>query len=102
MSRTKAKILMEMVDKTTYHSIQVVESMGVWSVYYDGQPINLKSANHLDETMPAKYKKTSFGNSGPARNLCKRLNESFKTDKFSVVFLQHGNVIYPDNEQTEE
>jgi hypothetical protein len=99
MSRTKAKVLMEIVDSVTYHSIQVVESTGVWSVYYDGQPINLKSSNHLDETTPTKYKKTSFGNSGPARNLCKRLNESFKTDKFSVVFLQHGTLVYPADEQ---
>jgi hypothetical protein len=44
-----------------------------------------------------KYKKTSFSNPGHARNLCRKLNSQFRTDKFSVVFLNQGVRVYPDD-----
>lgn len=96
MSRTPSKILLEIVDKKTYRVDQIVEASGIWAVFYDGQPINLKNQHYLDSTAVPKYKKTSFSNPGHARNLCRKLNKQFNTDKFSVVFLTQGTKVYPD------
>jgi hypothetical protein len=97
MSRTQPKILMELVDKKTYRCDQVVEASGIWAVFLDNQPINLKNTHYLDSNDVPKYKKTSFSNPGHARNLCRKLNAKFKTDKFSVVFLNQGIKVYPDD-----
>lgn len=97
MSRTQPKILLELVDKQTYKSDQIVEASGIWAVFYDGQPINLKSSHYLSNDIAPKYKKTSFSNPGHARNLCRKLNSQFKTDKFSVVFMNSGRTVYPDD-----
>ncbi len=96
MSRTQPKVLMELVDKNTYKCDQIVEAYGIWAVFFQGQPINLKSQHYLDNEATPKYKKTSFSNPGHARNLCKKLNKKFKTDKFSVVFMDKGSTVYPD------
>lgn len=96
MSRTQPKILLELVDKQTYKIDQVVEANGIWAVFYLDQPINLKNQHYLDSNSVPKYKKTSFSNPGHARNLCRKLNSQFKTDKFSVVFLNQGQKVYPD------
>ena len=93
MSRTQPKILLEYVDKTTYKCDQIVEASGIWAVFYDNQPINLKSQNYLANGIAPKYKKTSFSNPGHARNLCRKLNNQFKTDKFSVVFMNQGTQV---------
>jgi hypothetical protein len=96
LSRTQPKILLELVDKKTYKCDQIVEASGIWAIYYDGQAINLKISHYLDSGIVPKYKKTSFSNPGHARNLCRKLNQQFKTDKFSVVFLTQGTKVYPD------
>jgi hypothetical protein len=96
MSRTPSKVLLEIVDKKTYKVDQIVEASGIWAVYYSGQPINLKNQHYLDDSVVPKYKKTSFSNPGHARNLCRKLNNQFKTDMFSVVFLTQGTKVYPD------
>ena len=96
MSRPKPNVLLEYVNKTNYKSDQVLSSEGIWAVFYDGQPINLKSQHYLDSETVPKYKKTSFSNPGHARNLCRKLNNQFKTDKFSVVFMNSGTKVYPD------
>jgi hypothetical protein len=96
MSRTQPKLLLELVDKNTYKCDQIVEASGIWAVFYDDQPINLKSSHYLDSEAVPKYKKTSFSNPGHARNLCRKLNTQFKTDKFSVVFMNSGTKVYPD------
>jgi hypothetical protein len=97
MSRTQPKLLVELVDKNTYKCDQIVEASGIWAVFYDDQPINLKSSHYLDSETVPKYKKTSFSNPGHARNLCRKLNTQFKTDKFSVVFMNSGTKVYPDD-----
>lgn len=97
MSRTQPKILLEIVDKASYKCDQIVEASGIWAVFYDDQPINLKSSHYLDSETVPKYKKTSFSNPGHARNLCRKLNNQFKTDKFNVVFLSTGTKVYPDD-----
>ena len=96
MSRTQPKLLLEIVDKNTYKCDQIVEAAGIWAVFYDGQPINLKSQHYLNNDAAPKYKKTSFSNPGHARNLCRKLNNQFKTDKFTVVFMNQGSTVYPD------
>lgn len=85
-----------MVDKKTYKVDQVLEAAGIWAIFYDDQPINLKNSHHYDSNTVPKYKKTSFSNPGHARNLCKKLNKQFMTDKFSVVFMNQGTKVFPD------
>lgn len=97
MSRVQSKILMEIVDKKTYKCDQIVEAAGIWAVFLDNQPINLKNQHYLDSTSVPKYKKTSFSNPGHARNLCRKLNALFKTDRFTVVLLNQGTKVYPDD-----
>jgi hypothetical protein len=94
MSRPKPTVLLEHVNKTTYKSDQVLASEGIWAVFYDNQPINLKTFHTLVHYPGPKYKKVSFSNSGHAINLCKKLNTQFKTDKFTVVLLRQGDTIY--------
>ena len=95
MSRPKPTVLLEHVNKTNYKSEQVLNSEGIWAVFYDNQPINLKTSNILVNYPGPKYKKVSFSNPGHAINLAKKLNVLFKTDKFSVVLLKQGEQIYP-------
>jgi hypothetical protein len=95
MSRPKPTVLIDYVDKQTYKTEQILSSEGIWAVFYDNQPINLKSHNMLVNYPGPKYKKTSFSNPGHAINLCKKLNSLFKTDKFTVVLLKSGDQIFP-------
>jgi hypothetical protein len=95
MSRPKPVVLVELTNKATYKTEQVLGSEGVWAVFYDSKPINLKTSNLLVQYPGPKYKKVSFSNPGHAINLAKKLNNQFKTDKFTVVLLQQGKQIYP-------
>ena len=99
MSRPKPQVLVELTDKATYKSEQVLASEGVWAVFYNSKPINLKTANLLVQYPGPKYKKVSFSNPGHAINLAKKLNAQFKTDKFTVVVLTQGEQIYPSARQ---
>jgi hypothetical protein len=96
MSRPKPTVLIEHTDKATYKTEQVLASEGVWAVFFDTKPINLKTSNMLTQYPGPKYKKVSFSNPGHARNLAKKLNTQFKTDKFTVVLLTQGAQVYPD------
>ena len=96
MSRPKPSVLIENTNKQTYKTEQVLASEGIWAVFFDGAPINLKTGNMLTQYPGPKYKKVSFSNSGHAINLAKKLNTQFKTDKFSVVLLKSGDQIFPD------
>lgn len=95
MSRPKPNVLLEHVNKSNYKSDQILSSEGIWAVFYDDQPINLKTQNILVAYPGPKYKKVSFSNPGHAINLAKKLNSLFKSDKFSVVLLKQGERIYP-------
>ena len=95
MSRPKPQVLIEHTNKQTYKTEQVLASDGVWAVFYDNKPINLKTHHTLLHYPGPKYKKVSFSNSGHAINLCKKLNSLFKTDKFTVVLMKQGDQIYP-------
>ena len=99
LSRNQPNVLLEHVDKKTYKCDQIVEASGIWAVFFDGQPINLKSSHYLINDAAPKYKKTSFSNPGHARNLCRKLNAQFKSDQFTVVFMNSGSTVYPDDLQ---
>ena len=83
MSRPKPTVLLEKVEKETYKTEQVLHSEGIWAVYYDKQPINLKTFNML------------ISYPGHAINLAKKLNKQYTTDQFTVVLLDKGTQIYP-------
>jgi len=95
MSRPKPQVLVEITNRQTYKTEQVLASEGVWAVFYDDKPINLKTSNLLVQYPGPKYKKVSFSNPGHARNLTRKLNTQFKTDKFTVVLLTAGTQVYP-------
>ncbi len=95
MSRPKPTILIEQTNKETYKTEQVLASNGIWAVYYQNKPINLKTSNYLVQYPGPKYKKVSFSNPGHAINLAKKLNEQFKCEDFTVVLLNQGETIYP-------
>lgn len=95
MARPKPKVLLEYTDRN-FHSEQVLEADAIYAVFFNNAPINLKSFNSLVDQPGAKYKKTSFSNEGHCLNLAERLNEKFKTNKFTVVkFTTNGETIYP-------
>ena len=60
MSRPKPQVLTEITSKTTFKTEQVLASAGIWAVFFDGQPINLKSFHYLGHGPGPKYKKVSF------------------------------------------
>lgn len=95
MSRPKPHILLEAVNKHTYKSEQVLSAEAIFSVFFDGNPVNLRTQNTLVNYPGPKYKKVSFSNSGHAINLAKKLNKAFGCDEFTVVLLKKGSVVYP-------
>lgn len=95
MSRPRPTVIIEQTDKVTYKSDQILASEGIWAVFYDGKPINLKVSNQLVQFPGPKYKKTSFSNPGHAINLAKKLNKQFKTDQFTVILLTQGKQVFP-------
>ena len=93
MSRPKPRVLIEHTDRQTYRTEQVLASEGIWAVFYQGQPINLKTGNMLTQYPGPKYKKVSFSNPGHAHNLARKLNARFRTDQFTVVLLNQGTTV---------
>ena len=93
MSRPKPQILLEVINKNTYKAEQVLSAEAIYSVFFNGEPINLRTLNTLVSYPGPKYKKVSFSNSGHAFNLAERLNKIFSTDGFKVVKLTQGEII---------
>ena len=93
MSRPKPDILLEAINKREYKAEQVLSADAIYSVFYQGSPINLRTLSHLVSYPGPKYKKVSFSNPGHAFNLAERLNTTFDTDNFTVVKLTHGEVV---------
>jgi len=56
MSRPKPHVLVEITNKSTYKTEQVLASEGIWAVFHDDQPINLKTSNLLVQYPGPKYK----------------------------------------------
>lgn len=93
MSRPKPTILLDYTDPQKYLSEQVLASSGIYAVFYQGSPINLRSLNKLVDYPGPKYKKVSFSNPGHAYNLAERLNKLFKTSEFKVFLLSAGQAV---------
>lgn len=92
MSRPKPAILLSRVDPKTFKAEQVLKATAIYAVFFDSQPINLRSLHTVIDIGP-KYKKVSFSNPGHAFNLCEKLNKLFKTDRFAVHRLVDGEPI---------
>lgn len=93
MSRPKPTVLLEVVNKNTYRAEQVLSAGAIYSVFFNGEPINLRTLNTLVSYPGPKYKKVSFSNPGHAFNLAERLNKIFGTEEFKVVRLTQGEVV---------
>ncbi len=93
MSRPKPTILLEITDKKTYKTEQVLEADAIWAVFYKDKPVNLKTSSFVAQQIGPKYKKVSFSNSGHAFNLAEKLNNLFNCEDFSVYKLTTGERI---------
>jgi len=96
MSRPKPTILLEAVNKNTYKAEQILSAEAIYSVFYQGKPINLRTLNVLVSYPGPKYKKVSFSNPGHAFNLAERLNKIFDTTDFKVIMLTEGKEVTED------
>ena len=90
MSRPKPNILLEVTNKKTYKTEQVLEAEAIWAVFYKGKPVNLKTTSVVAQQLGPKYKKVSFSNSGHAINLAEKLNKLFNCTDFAVYKLTTG------------
>ena len=90
MSRPKPVVILQNSNKTTYKLDEVLAAEGIWAVFYEGKPINLKSSSLVANYPGPKYKKVSFSNPGHAENLAKKLNAQHKTTKLEVFLLKTG------------
>lgn len=93
MARPKPTIILELTNKKTYKSDQVLEADAIYAVFHDGKPINLRMVNSLVNYPGPKYKKVSFSNPGHAYNLAQKLNKQFNTKEFEVYELKTGRCL---------
>lgn len=91
MSRPKPTVLLEITNKKTYKTEQVLDAEAIWAVFYKDKPVNLKTVSMLGQELGPKYKKVSFSNSGHAINLAEKLNKQFNCSDFSVYKLTTGD-----------
>ena len=96
MSRPKPTVLLQHSNKTTFKLDEVLAAEGIWAVFYDGKPINLKSSSLVANYPGPKYKKVSFSNPGHAHNLAKKLNEMFRSEEFEVYKLTQGEMVHDE------
>jgi hypothetical protein len=90
MSRPKPNVVLEITNKKTYKTEQVLEADAIWAVFYKGKPVNLKTTSMIAHQSGTKYKKVSFSNQGHAFNLSEKLNKMFNCSDFSVYKLING------------
>jgi hypothetical protein len=93
MSRPRPKVLLEITNKKTYKTEQILESDAIWAVFYKSKPVNLKTTSIIAHQLGPKYKKVSFSNSGHAFNLAEKLNKLFNCNDFSVFKLTDGEEV---------
>ena len=96
MSRPKPKVWLEVTNKKSYKTEQVLEADAIWAVFYKDKPVNLKTTSVVAQQVGPKYKKVSFSNSGHALNLAEKLNKLFNCEDFSVYKLTTGERITDD------
>ena len=93
MSRPKPKTLLQYTNKKNYKMDEVLDASGIYAVFYQGKPINLKSSSIISNYPGPKYKKVSFSNPGHAHNLAQKLNSMIKTTEFKVYELTEGKLL---------
>ena len=93
MSRPKPNVLLEITNKKSYKTEQVLEADAIWAVFYKDKPVNLKTTSIIAQQLGPKYKKVSFSNSGHAHNLAEKLNKMFNCTDFAVYKLTTGERI---------
>lgn len=98
MSRPKPKVLLEVTNKKTYKTEQVLEAEAIWAVFYKDKPVNLKTTSIVAQDIGPKYKKVSFSNKGHAFNLAEKLNKMFNCNDFSVYKLTSGKKLSNESE----
>lgn len=105
MARPKPHIILDYTEPDTYRAEQVLKADAIYTVFYSGAPINIRTVNKLVEDHGPKYKKTCFSSKGPAINLATKLNKLFNTNKFVPYRLTKGekysnrfNRFLPQNE----
>jgi hypothetical protein len=98
MSRPKPKVLLELTNKKTYKTEQILEADAIWAVFYQDKPINLKITSLVANQLGPKYKKVSFSNSGHAINLANKLNKMFNVKDFSVYQFTTGKKLTDESE----
>jgi hypothetical protein len=99
MSRPKPNVLLEITNKKTYKTEQVLEADAIWAVFYQDKPINLKTSSLVVQHLGPKYKKVSFSNSGHAINLAEKLNKIFNSTEFSVFKLVTGEKLTDESKE---
>ena len=98
MSRPKPTVLLEITNKKTYKTEQVLDADAIWAVFYQDKPINLKTSSIVAQKVGPKYKKISFSNQGHAFNLAEKLNKIFCSTDFSVYKLVTGEKMTNESE----
>jgi len=93
VSRPKPRILLEVTNKKTFKTDQVLEADAIWAVFFQNKPVNLKNISVIACHSGTKYKKISFSNPGHAFNLADKLNKQFGTTEFTVVKLTSGETL---------
>jgi hypothetical protein len=93
MSRPKPIVISKIVEKDTHKVEEILESTGIYAVFYEGKPINIRTSNDLVDYPGPKYKKVAFPNPGHAFNLAEKMNKKYVTDKFQVYCLTSGIVV---------
>ena len=100
MSRPKPTVLLEITNKKTYKTEQVLEADAIWAVFYQSNPVNLKTTSLVAQHLGPKYKKVSFSNRGHAFNLAEKLNKMFNCKDFAVFKLTTGEEVKDDGSKT--
>ncbi len=98
MSRPKPNVILEITNKKTYKTDQVLEAEAIWAVFFKDQPINLKTNSIVAQQVGPKYKKVSFSNAGHAFNLAEKLNKMFNTTDFAVFKLTTGEKLTDESQ----
>lgn len=95
MPRPKAKVLLTMFDGCERRTKEVLHAPELFAVFYDGMPISYREINghvgyvNVDGEQPRKsrYKRFFFPYESSARNVARKMNKMFDTDKFAVYRL---------------
>tara|TARA_R110001606_G_scaffold107173_2_gene231779 strand:- start:5532 stop:5837 length:306 start_codon:yes stop_codon:yes gene_type:complete len=95
MARPSPIIILE-TKNADYISTEVLESDGVYAIYYKDRPIAIRHRNSLVDNTPSKYKKTTFNNVAHGFNRVEKLNKQFNTQSFELRILTQSETVTRD------